>query len=86
MMPSTSCACTDAARRSAWLKRRDRLFDAAALREHDARQRVQQREIAPVAGGMQRRRGLRDVLADDGRVADLLVAVPELVVREADRF
>ena len=34
---------------------------------------------------MQRRRGLCDVFADDSRVADLLVAMPELVMREADR-
>ena len=67
-------------------KRRHGLFDAPALREHHARQRMQQREIAPVSSGVQRRCGLRDVLADDGRVADLLVAVSELVVREADRF
>ena len=61
-------------------------FDASALRQHDTRQRVEQREIAAVARGMQRRRRLRDVLADDRRVADLLVAEPELVVREADGF
>ena len=67
-------------------KRGHRFFDAPALREHDARQRVKQREVAAVAGGVQRRRGLRDVLADDRRVADLLVAEPELVVREADGF
>ena len=67
-------------------KRRHRLFDAPALREHDARQRVEQREVAPIARGVKRRRGLGDVLADDGRVADLLVAEAELVVREADGF
>ena len=56
----------------------------AQLRERNARQRVHQREVAPVAGRMQRRRGLRDVLAHDGDVSDLPVALPELVVREAD--
>ena len=42
------------------------------------------REVPPIAGGVERRRGLRDVLADDGRVADLPVAEAELVVGEAD--
>ena len=37
-----------------------------------------------VAGRVQRRGGLGDVFADDGRVADLAVAVAELVVGEAD--
>ena len=67
-------------------QRGDGFLDAAALRQHDAGQRVQEGEVAPIAGGVQRRRGLRDVLADDRRVADLLVAEPELVVREADRL
>ena len=40
--------------------------------------------MPPVAGGVQRRRGLGDVLADDRGVADLPVAVAELVVGEAD--
>ena len=34
--------------------------------------------------GVQRRRRLADVLADDRHVADLAVALAELVVREAD--
>ena len=38
-----------------------------------------------VAGGVQRGRRLGQVLADDARVADLLVAERELVVGEADR-
>ena len=40
--------------------------------------------MAPVAGGVQRRRGFGDVLAHDRRVADLAVALRQLVVREAD--
>jgi hypothetical protein len=82
MMPSTSCACA-ARERSAWRS----AAVASSMRPPCAsttRQRVEQREIAPVAGGVQRRRRLGDVLADDGGVADLLVAEPELVVREAD--
>ena len=47
---------------------------SARLRERDARQRVHEREMAPIAGGVQRRGRLADVLAHDGGVADLLVA------------
>ena len=47
---------------------------------------MQQREIAPVSSRVQRRSRLGDVLAEDCRVADLLVAVPQFVVREANRF
>ena len=65
-------------------QRGHRFVEPPFLRERDARQRVDQREVAPIAGGVQRRGGLRDVLADDGGVADLAVAVPELVVGEAD--
>ena len=65
-------------------QRGHRLVEPAFLRERDAGQRVHQREVAPIAGGVQRRGGLRDVLADDGHVADLPVAEPELVVGEAD--
>ena len=43
------------------------------------------REVPAVARRVQRRRRLRDVLADDRRVADLPVAEAELVVGEADR-
>ena len=47
---------------------------------------MQQREIAPIACGVQRRRGFGDVLSDDSGVADLFVAVAELVVGESDRL
>ena len=40
--------------------------------------------MAAVAGGVQRGRRLGDVLADDRDVADLAVALSELVVGEAD--
>ena len=42
------------------------------------------REMAAVAGGVQRGGGFGQVLAHDGVVADLLVAVDQLEVGEAD--
>ena len=63
----------------------DRLLVAAELRERHAGERLHERQVAAVAGGVQRGGGLRDVLADDGDVADLAVALAELVVGEADR-
>ena len=45
---------------------------------------MHEREVAPVAGGVQRGRGFGEVLANDAGVADLLVAEGELVVGEAD--
>ncbi len=65
-------------------ERRHRFVVASELRERDARQRVDEREMTAIAGGEQRRRGLGDVLADDRDVADLAVALAELVVGEAD--
>ena len=66
-------------------QRRHRLVEPAFLRERHARQRVDHRQVPAVAGGVKRRRRLRDVLADDGGVADLAVAEAELVVGKADR-
>ncbi len=66
-------------------KRRGGFVAAAGLREEHGRERVHEREMAAIAGGVQRRRGFGEVLADDAGVADLLVAEGELVVREADR-
>ena len=66
-------------------QRRHRLVEPSFLRERHAAQRVDEREVAAVAGRVQRRRRLRDVLADDRRVADVAVAEAELVVGEADR-
>ena len=65
-------------------QRAHRFVVASELRQRDARQRMHEREMTTIAGGVERRRGLRDVLADDGGVADLAVALAELVVREAD--
>ena len=65
-------------------ERRHRLVVASELGERDARERVHEREMAPVAGRVEGRRGLPDVLADDRDVADLAIALTELVMREAD--
>ena len=65
-------------------QRRHRFVVAPELRERDAGERVDEREMTAIAGGVQRGGRLRDVLADDGGVADLPVALPELVVREPD--
>ena len=72
------------ASRSACRSAAMRFVVAAQLRERDARQRVHEREVAPIAGGVQRRGRLGDVLAHDRDVADLAVALAELVVGEAD--
>ena len=40
--------------------------------------------MPPIAGGVQGRRGFGDVLAHDGGVADLPVALSEIEVGEAD--
>ena len=66
-------------------QRRHRLVEASVLRERHARQRMDDREVPPVAGGVKGGRGLRDVLAHDRCVADLAVAEAQLVVRQADR-
>ena len=81
---STSPASTITRQPLGLAQRRHRLVEPSFLRERDAGQRVDHRQVAPVAGGVQRRGGLGDVLADDGRVADLPVAEAELVVGEAD--
>ena len=65
-------------------ERRHRLFVASDLREGDAGKRVYEREVAPVARGVQRGGGFGDVLADDRDVADLAVALTQPVVREPD--
>ena len=57
---------------------------ASGLRQHDRRQRVHHGEVATVAGGVQRRGSLGNVLADDGHVADLAITLPEIEVGEAD--
>ena len=65
-------------------ERGHRLVVAAELGERDARQRVHERQMAAIAGGVQRGRGFGDVLAHGRGVADVAVALAELVVREAD--
>ncbi len=61
-------------------------FDAPALSEHSAGEGVEDCKVAAIARGMQRRRRFRDVFPHDRRVADLPVAEPQLVMREADRL
>ena len=65
-------------------QRAHRLVVPAQLGERDSRERMDQREVAAIARRVQRRRGLRDVLADDGDVRHLAIAQAELVVGEAD--
>ena len=66
-------------------KRRGGFVRPARLREQHRRQRVDEREMTAIAGGVQRGRGFGEVLAHDARIADLLVGEGQLVVREADR-
>ena len=47
---------------------------------------MEESEVPAIPGGVQSRRGFRDVLADDGGVADLFVAEAKLVVSETDGF
>ena len=46
---------------------------------------MHQRQMTAIARSVQRRGGLRDVLPDDGDVADLAIALAKLVVRQTDR-
>ena len=66
-------------------ERRHRLVEASLLREGHARERVHHRQVPPVADGMERRRRLRQMLADDARVAHLPVAEAQLEVRQTNR-
>ncbi len=65
-------------------ERRHRFVEAAFLGKRDARERMHHRQVAPVADGVQGRGRLRQVLADNGRVADLPIAQAQFEVREAD--
>ena len=65
--------------------RDQRLLQPALLSQRDARQRVHHRQIPPIAGGVKGGGGGGEMLPDDGAVADLAVAEPELVVGQADR-
>ena len=66
------------------LQRGHRLVQAPLLRQRDARERMHHRDMTAIAGRIQRRRCLRDVLANNGDVADLAVAQTQLVVRKAN--
>jgi hypothetical protein len=65
-------------------QRPHRFIEPPVLRQGDSRKRVDECEVTQVAGGMEGRRGLRDVLPDNGAVADLAITKPKLVVGEAD--
>ena len=65
-------------------ERPHRFVVPAQLGERHARERMHEREVAAIAGGVQRRRRFRDVLAHDRHVAHLAIALAELVVGEAD--
>ncbi len=65
-------------------QRRHRFVEPALLSERDSRQRMHHCEVAPIADGMERRRRLRQVVADDRRVADLAIAEAQLEVGKAD--
>ena len=58
-------------------------FDYARAKTAEAKT-TYEREVAPVAGRVERRGGFRDVLAHDRHVADLAVALAELVMGETD--
>ncbi len=66
-------------------ERRHRLVETSFLRERHARQRVHHRQVPAIADGMERRRRLGQVLADDAGVADLAIAEAQFEVREANR-
>ncbi len=65
-------------------ERRHRFIGPAGLRERDARQGVDERKVAPVTGCVERRGGLAEVFAHDGKVADAPVGERQFVVRQAD--
>ena len=65
-------------------QRGHRFVVSSELRERDARERVDEREMTTIAGREERRGCLGEVLADDGRVADLPVALRQLEMGEAD--
>ncbi|MNC88794.1 hypothetical protein D3C83_46530 [compost metagenome] len=61
-----------------------RFVRTARLRQEHGREGMHEREMPPVARRMQRRGGFRQMLAHDSRIADLLVAEGQLVMREPD--
>ena len=46
---------------------------------------MDERQVTPIAGSMKRRGGFSEVLANDARIANLLVAERELVMRKTNR-
>ena len=62
-----------------------RLLAAPRLREQYRRQPMDERQVAAIAGRVQCRRSLGEVLAHDPGVADLLVAEREFIVSEPYR-
>lgn len=65
-------------------KSRRRFVDTSRLRQQHGGERVHEREMTPIAGRVQRGRRFGEVIADDTRVPDLVVAERQLVVGEAD--
>ena len=65
-------------------QRRHRLFGAAELRQRDAGEGMDERQVAPIAGGVQGGCRLADVLANDRHLADLPIALTELIVGQPD--
>jgi len=65
-------------------ERAHRVVEAARVGQGDAGHIVHEGQTAPVAGRVQCGCRLGDVLADDGDIADLPIALRELVVRETD--
>ena len=59
-------------------------FDASTLGEDGPGERMELRKISPVAGSVQSRRRLGNMLANNRNIADLLVAEAQLVVGEAN--
>ena len=66
-------------------QRRRRIVVAAALRVRDARERLHERQVPAIAGGMESGCRLADVLADDRGVAHFGVAERQFVMGEAHR-
>ena len=65
-------------------ERGDRFVQSALLRPGHARQGMHHREMASIAGGMQGRGGLGDVLPHDGHIADMAITEAQLVMCESD--
>ena len=66
-------------------QRRHRFLKTSGLGEEDARERMNEREVAAISRRVQSRRGFGHVLANDRDVAHLAVGLAEPVMREADR-